>query len=1242
MRRSTRRGVLISLPFCLVGCGGGPPAVRTPPQPFVPQSVTVLLGASGHSIELITSASGGYTLDGEVFASGTEVAVANGSVYTLTLDSTTWSAAYKTPEPISLALGMSGENISIQRLEDGSYQYATQSGDGGALADGTDVTAGNGNTYTVTIGTDGMFAATYVPAMVRIPLGVSGDVLDVVHSEDGSYSIMIDGAAVHITADTRVTATNGNVYAVMLSPGGRMPVHVMHLAAMQDVTLGEAGGKLQLTQAEDRSWLLGEMKISDGHVHEHANGGSYVLTLDEAGMWRGTYRPEEATLQLGDQQATLVRREDRSWRWGSQAVMDGSKVISDIGNTYTLSYAAGTWTARYDPELVKIEGTNLTAMVKEDGSGYNVAGASVPNSGFADIDTQLGIYRITLVDGERLAGARLDLVPIRPSYYTRGLRAAPAILNDILETSANEKQTALILPILAADGSVTLLEQHSFTDLLGSGMSRVTGPNYVASAYSDLVEIQTKFESLPDDIRDVVVNNFWDTAEMNVKGSLEKVFGPIQDFGVPESSEAQQELGEIITALSSPSGLAAALQDGGVLHALGISRQSKSAQEIFDTVAWETSVSYRVIDDVARLGVMSRKSRSNALTEAQISELGAFVFSLLSPTDYTRDVSLIGSINYEGETLAIGQDSTHYSGDIAISINFSRNRVHALVTNLRNASGEPWQYSKTQSEAPEAISLTEMLKAYAFWGQGNATTRVPPDTPVSPQAAIYFPVRIGGETSPIRIPTRFHGKILGNNGNSGDYVIGTWAIGDNKGSPLYLAGSFSAGRVSGRRFQNKRPAASDGTSVRTSLSKRGELPSVKELTTVSNGRLNLEVERVIWKRQKTDNLNRGHVRSTQFQDLKIDLKTLLAMKDKGSTHSGMIFRDEALKLLDDRGRKLSILHEAKLFPEVQRNIWESVQEIMLTYIFDPNLGGGSTSFQNRLPPRIASPPARIGDIPASDFDSGLALERTDELIWSLSSLDNLQATLKKFGSDMFVPTAAPPFLLESINVDYVNEIYFRSESQLRAWAYKTDYTGFGVWYLSLWPTASAPAPEIRSPDLFAYSSLSASRLRFSDIDFPRDGRAHYSGATVGLLSNPATPYRGDFDMYVHWNDKAPAGGLLTAVLQNFVTIGAAGGEPLRAGDGVPVLDIVFDPLPFRATGGPEMKFSVGVQPARPKHGVSVRLDNFLTKHESKATLAGHFTGSSLDGPLAVIGWYTISPFGGIGELNGSFGADLLD
>ena len=108
--------------------------------------------------------------------------------------------------------------------------------------------------YTVMISDDGMFSAEYVqPPALSIPLGSSGSSVQVRRNEDLTFSAMIDGEWVMITSDTTVTAANGNVYAAQLSPEG-VPIGVMHLAAMQEVMLGELGGRVTLKQNEDMTW----------------------------------------------------------------------------------------------------------------------------------------------------------------------------------------------------------------------------------------------------------------------------------------------------------------------------------------------------------------------------------------------------------------------------------------------------------------------------------------------------------------------------------------------------------------------------------------------------------------------------------------------------------------------------------------------------------------------------------------------------------------------------------------------------------------------------------------------------------------------------------------------------------------------------------------------------------------------------------------------------------------------------
>ena len=262
--------------------------------------------------------------------------------------------------------------------------------------------------YTVMISDDGMFSAEYVvPAALSIPLGASGSAVDVVKNEDGTFSVMFGGEYQMITAETMVTAANGNVYRAILSPEG-IPVGVMHVAAMQDVMLGALGGTIKLTQAEDMSWWYGEMAVASGYVHTAANGNMYMLTMDSEGMWSAMYQKVEVMVALGTQGSiTLVRAEDMSWWLGSEAVDVASPVTSDNGNTYTLWYTDGVWSARFESESMMIEGTGLVAMTREADDMYDVGDSTLAANGTGDVTDGDAMYHVCMQDGA-LMGARFD------------------------------------------------------------------------------------------------------------------------------------------------------------------------------------------------------------------------------------------------------------------------------------------------------------------------------------------------------------------------------------------------------------------------------------------------------------------------------------------------------------------------------------------------------------------------------------------------------------------------------------------------------------------------------------------------------------------------------------------------------------------------------------------------------------------------------------------------------------------
>lgn len=74
--------------------GAGPPPA---PPPFRPQGIDIALGTSGETVTLMTTEAGGYTLNGRAFASGSTVTASNGDVYQLVLDGTTWTAVRVDP-----------------------------------------------------------------------------------------------------------------------------------------------------------------------------------------------------------------------------------------------------------------------------------------------------------------------------------------------------------------------------------------------------------------------------------------------------------------------------------------------------------------------------------------------------------------------------------------------------------------------------------------------------------------------------------------------------------------------------------------------------------------------------------------------------------------------------------------------------------------------------------------------------------------------------------------------------------------------------------------------------------------------------------------------------------------------------------------------------------------------------------------------------------------------------------------
>ena len=351
--------VVLVLLAALCGCGSGapepvvrPPAPPAPPA-FQPQAVDVSLGSSGATVTLMTTEQGGYTLDGQAFASGGQVTATNGNVYVLTFSEGIWMAVFQAPDPIELQMGTSGESVTITRSEDGTY----------SVEDGATVTAASGNVYVLTLG-EGVWTAVFqAPDPIELQMGTSGESVTITRSEDGTYSVE-DGAT--------VTAASGNVYVLTLGEG--VWTAVFQAPDPIELQMGTSGESVTITRSED-----GTYSVEDGATVAAASGNVYVLTLGE-GVWTAVFQaPDPIELQMGTsgESVTITRSED-----GTYSVEDGATVTAASGNVYVLTLGEGVWTAVFQaPDPIELQmgtsGESVTITRSEDGTYSVKDGATV-------------------------------------------------------------------------------------------------------------------------------------------------------------------------------------------------------------------------------------------------------------------------------------------------------------------------------------------------------------------------------------------------------------------------------------------------------------------------------------------------------------------------------------------------------------------------------------------------------------------------------------------------------------------------------------------------------------------------------------------------------------------------------------------------------------------------------------------------------------------------------------------------
>ena len=1289
---------------------------------YVPVEVEVALGGSGEGVTLTRAEDGSYWIGEAAIESGGTHAAANGNDYTLTMDgSGAWSAAY-VPVEVEVALGGSGEGVTLTRAEDGSYWIGEA-----AIESGGTHAAANGNDYTLTMDGSGAWSAAYNVVMQTVALGASGSV-ELTRLEDGTWTLA--GMPV---ASGSTTTVGANTYALALDAGGAWSA--AYVPAQVEVPLGISGETAVLTRAEDGSHSRGGEPFASGGMVTTMNGNVYTLALDATGAWSASYNPVTQTVALGPSGTIdLVRVEDGSWTKGGAAFASGGSHVADNGNVYTLTLAGDGWGAEYVPETMAIAGTGLTASAKEDGSGYDVTSdmydgtASLGTDGAGDVTLGGAMFHVNMDEDGNLEGARFAL-PIESSVLyenLEGTSGAPSLSGD--DRSTPDVDEAGVT--LTAAGS-----DFSAGALLSSGAADAQGGRFVGAALAEMIKLRNQVAVLVDLFNDGGLERSALTAQLLTKWTqattvVNKVFA--DDHTLDEDTNPRRVVAafdEVVDALSSEEAFiaATAADSDNVFDAAELS--AANAAKAYARVEWEATAVLGQLGDT-RFGAAVRGNRNHAEQGAATAteQTQAFAYATIEGTRRASDVQLSGSAYYEGVTHAVDKANTPnlYVGDVELQVRFTRSSVSGMVSNLETVGGgEAWSHGLGGAVDRIFLPDASLRRTGAWSGSGDARLS-------------YVASAGGAQDLDVEDVGEFDGRLLGRGDEAGEQAIGTWKIGD------LLAGGFGAQRVADRA-DPLAPFLDDVTTPGTQYPAKNTRPAAVHDANLRFYPTDTEADvDAMTEKRLSDESDTGD----DFLDSVVNLKLATLFGDGypievgdadsdiaqqewlGGTHRAAAL--EELSRLRNTLQKWIAFDDADaseddraLALDERRKTLDAIVMKIDEELFGAINGateGATTGAEDAMPGDENGPGWLIFEVAeAFDFNTdadddpatttedvvteypGTAarpndaqvLSRLDAVIEALSDADAFADAFDRGGIFEGVYTLTDDTTDEIDEDDYVKlafdqglspgQIWSKAKTRLSLWTERTDYTRFGGWlkffsaYASDNSLAEEDNPDFMSEgsyhytedgdspewDAFVYSPLEAAKYT-SELaqGYPGGQSATYVGETVAVQRE--TFYTGRIEARVSWTSDAVGGSMRVSIIDLTSTDPEHGliqhGDPAQATPNlVDVRRLTFTvnvntdlELAYTAADATNMTYEVEYDTVNGMAEPSFGSD---PDKKPNGTVAGRFAGQDPDGPLAVIGRWTIGASGdsgaggqflgvGTGEdanraaIHGAFGADI--
>ncbi len=872
----------------------------------------------------------------------------------------------------------------------------------------------------------------------------------------------------------------------------------------------------------------------------------------------------------------------------------------------------------------------------------------VSASGKGNVTFDGVLYPFWRQDDGMLAGARFDAAINGDTDFILGdLDAMPTLTADDEDTAGNELRTGLKVAG----------ETFPLAELLGAGTSTQDGDNFVAEARTELEKISAQVDTLiklfgdgdaadTSTLRTQLTNKWGDAQD-----EIDAVFGEATVTLEPEldPDDASDAFDDVVQALSSLDAFqVATAKDGeGVFEDAELT--ADKAAEAFDATESQATANLGMLGDT-RFGAVVLKERANARGKLEYDytppgsgtvsqgagELGAFAYATIDDTVRTHHIQTSGNAYYAGATRAVGGDATLYSGDFEMQVRFRSEKVSGLVSNLQDSDGRPWQFK--YGDVNSIILPEADLTPNANWNKTGGN------------AQITF-ARRAGSPQPQQLTSKFRGTLLSTGTAAGEQAVGTWSVGADPGEGSeYLAGGFGAARVDDA--PTTLPASDDGTMTETMVS-----PVTGQ--TLADGMLTL-----VGTKRGADQTLSIRTKEDKFE---ISLTTMFGKQDSNTWTNGAKQVDLARAEIE---RLMSVLNgfialdnddasddDTKLANMNRADIWVEVNDAIERYLFNNSNYNGEDKPVLDEASSLKATPAKWGVMgnkgyPVSSGGNALdseALSEIQDVLDALASQAALEDALDENG--VFENLHALTFNADDTPATYraVGDIWGRRESRVQWRLSSTEYTRFGVWrkqnnnYASDGEGANNK-DDADGPGRFAYSPLAqTSYTSHLDPSYPDGGVATYTGETLAIQN--ADFYMGTIAVRVEWA-AGSVGGDLAAVISDLENVG--NGDPLlyavAATDKRAIREIVFaadvdavdGKLSFQDNTGADITYFAAT--------------GLTTAPSTAASLQGKFVGQDIDGPLGVIGTWTLkgaaaaAATGQIGNnahmIHGAFGAEV--